>query len=76
MSWNGDNRVVIQLELTPDDELVARNSVNGDELALRPVDYLHRPERVYSVQQVLDAVHRELVALIVDQDDGVSERYT
>ena len=76
MSWNGDNRVIMQLELTPDDELVVRNSVNNDELAREAVDFDHRPHRGTGTERVVAVIRRELRSLIVDQDDGASERYT
>lgn len=74
-----DNRILITLELTPDDELVARNAVSGLEL-----DRTGRFDAVLSSRYTLDrelqltvtVVRNELRALLVEQDDATSERYT
>lgn len=71
-----DNKILITIELTPDDELVARNAVTGDVLAQGDANLDLRQLRAILVSDVVAEVRRELVALIVNQDDGASERYT
>jgi hypothetical protein len=71
-----DDKVIIQLEITPDDELVTRNAVSGEVIFQEMIHYNSRYERGYAVERVVTAIRRELTDLIVNQDDEVSERYT
>lgn len=71
-----NNKVIIQLELTPDDELVARNAVNGDVMIKKSVDPYVAGSVVVSIDVVLTVISAELNSLLVEQNPATSERYT
>jgi hypothetical protein len=74
-----DNKILMTIELTPDDELVVRNAVTGEELdRTAPLDSTlvttHALRR--HVDVAISAVRGELVELLVEQNPVASERYT